>query len=289
MSARNRITRPRIGRLTSALTGAAALAAVGALTLTATGGTLGLAADAPAVPAPPASPTQANQIQNIDQVRTAIKGYYGDTETDAVDPVDGTKKLHEPSPDSAWSKRTYVVGARVKDYFRSQAQTWAAHPKKRAIILDVDDTSLVTYDYEIYSNFNYVPAVNAAFVNGAVFPGIKATEAVADYARAHDVEVIFLTGRPEAQRDGTVENLSKAGYGTVPTDHLFLKDQTNQSWLSSCSPSCTTIQYKSLTRKHIQDDLGYKIVANVGDQDSDLSGGYANKDYKLPNPMYYLP
>ena len=40
-----------------------------------------------AVPAPPASPTSADQIQNIDQVRTAIKAYYGDTPTTTVDPV----------------------------------------------------------------------------------------------------------------------------------------------------------------------------------------------------------
>ena len=34
--------------------------------------------------APPANPTSANQIQNIDQVKTAIKAYYGDTPTTAV-------------------------------------------------------------------------------------------------------------------------------------------------------------------------------------------------------------
>ena len=32
-----------------------------------------------AVAAPPANPTSADQIQNIDQVKTAIKAYYGDT------------------------------------------------------------------------------------------------------------------------------------------------------------------------------------------------------------------
>ena len=39
------------------------------------------------VPAPPANPTSANQIQNIDQVKTAIKAYYGDTLTTVNDPV----------------------------------------------------------------------------------------------------------------------------------------------------------------------------------------------------------
>ncbi len=182
-----------------------------------------------------------------------------------------------------------MVGARVKDYFRSQAQTWAAHPKKRAMLLDVDDTSLVTYDYEIYSNFVYNPPSTPRSSTRAVFPGITATRSGRGL-------------RPSPRRDGDLPDRASRGAARrapwrtsprpatpVPTDHLFLKDQTNPSWLSSCSPTCTTIQYKSLTRKHIEDDLGYKIVANVGDQVSDLSGGYANKDYKLPNPMYYLP
>jgi len=31
---------------------------------------------------------------------------------------------------------------------------------------------------------------------------------------------------------------------------------------------------------------GYVIVANVGDQNSDLVGGYCRKFFKLPNPFY---
>jgi len=31
---------------------------------------------------------------------------------------------------------------------------------------------------------------------------------------------------------------------------------------------------------------GYKIIANVGDQQSDLNGGYSERTYKLPNPIY---
>ena len=42
---------------------------------------------APDVSPPPAVPARASQIQNIDQVKTAIKGYYGDTVSSQVDPV----------------------------------------------------------------------------------------------------------------------------------------------------------------------------------------------------------
>jgi hypothetical protein len=47
------------------------------------------------------------------------------------------------------------------------------------------------------------------------------------------------------------------------------------------------VQYKSGTRKHIE-SLGYDIVANFGDQYSDLDGGYADKTFKLPNPTYFV-
>jgi len=30
-------------------------------------------------------------------------------------------------------------------------------------------------------------------------------------------------------------------------------------------------------------------VANVGDQLSDLAGGHAGRDFKLPNPFYHIP
>ncbi|HEY2522815.1 MAG TPA: HAD family acid phosphatase [Streptosporangiaceae bacterium] len=53
-------------------------------------------------------------------------------------------------------------------------------------------------------------------------------------------------------------------------------------------PACTTIEYKSATRKHISSE-GYSIVADFGDQYSDLLGGDAGHQVKLPNPMYYIP
>jgi hypothetical protein len=33
----------------------------------------------------------------------------------------------------------------------------------------------------------------------------------------------------------------------------------------------------------------YRIVANVGDQYSDLAGGHEDIGFKLTNPFYFLP
>jgi hypothetical protein len=240
------------------------------------------------VPAPPANPTSASQIQNIDQVKTAIKGYYGDTLTNVDDPVNGATKLHTFDPDGAYAHEVEGIAADAGKYL--------AHHHKRtagkAILFDIDDTTLNTYSYEIYSNFVYNPTTNAAFVNAAdpqIFPAVPGMVGLEKAAEANGYQVYFLTGRPIAQTSGTIANLQAAGYDVDPS-HVYLKDASGatEPWLSSCAPTCTTIQYKSLTRQHIE-SLGVEIVANFGDQFSDLKGGFADSTYKIPNPMYYLP
>jgi putative acid phosphatase of HAD superfamily subfamily IIIB len=52
--------------------------------------------------------------------------------------------------------------------------------------------------------------------------------------------------------------------------------------------SCPTSLYKSGTRAHLE-SLGWDILANFGDQFSDLVGGFADKTFKLPNPNYFCP
>ncbi len=156
----------------------------------------------------------------------------------------------------------------------------------KAILLDVDDTTLNTYSYEIYSNFVYNPTTNGYFVDVAVFPAVPHMVDLEHFAEAQGYTVFFLTGRPISQHEGTSANLTGEGYDVIDAN-LYLKD-TTAPWLSSCAPTCTTTQYKTLTREHIE-SLGYTIVANFGDRFSDLNGGFANKTFKVPNPMYFLP
>ncbi len=46
--------------------------------------------------------------------------------------------------------------------------------------------------------------------------------------------------------------------------------------------------FKAPARKKLEDE-GYKILVNIGDQESDLNGGFAENALKLPNPFYYIP
>ena len=57
-------------------------------------------------------------------------------------------------------------------------------------MFDVDDTTLNTYSYEIYSNFVYNPTSNAAFVNSGVFravPHMVDLEHFAEATRLQDL------------------------------------------------------------------------------------------------------
>ncbi len=239
-----------------------------------------------AVPPPPASPTSADQIQNIDQVKTAIKAYYGDTVTSTPDPVDGSTVLHEFSPTGAYAHEVSGIADQTRSYLDRRSTHPGSFDGKPAIVFDIDDTTLTTYDYEIYSNFVYNPTTNGKFVDNAVFPATPGMVHLTNWARSHGYTVFFLTGRPETQRPGTLTNLDNAGYRPF-SPRVFLKDQTLR-WLSSCTPSCTSEQYKTLTREHLE-HKGFDIVANLGDQFSDLRGGFADRTVKIPNPMYFLP
>ena len=279
--------------------GAAVVAAAVGVTVLLSPGSAGAdrpAAGGPGVPAPPTSPTSADQIQNIDQVKTAIKAYYGDTLAGKVDPVDNSidgkdNPIHTFSDTSAYADEVggvaddaqkYLAKNRVENHLTGQ----------KAVLFDVDDTTLNTYDYEIYSNFVYNPATNAAFVDNPNYQlrAVPHMVALENWAASNGYTVFFLTGRGVAQLAGTQQDLHGAGY-TFDDANVYTKDPADP-WLADCvtagKVTCSTIGYKSRTRAHIE-SLGYDIVANFGDQYSDLAGGYADQTYKLPNPMYYLP
>jgi len=178
----------------------------------------------------------------------------------------------------------------------------------QAIVLDVDDTTLATWNYEIFSNWAFNLTTNADFVNQQKFPAVPGMRKMVKNAANMGYAIIFLTGRPATQEAATLGNLTAdgvgvdAGYPTPTTlnggeDGLFTKPavvdyplflQQASATEISLGKSCTTVHYKSATRAHIE-SLGYEIVANFGDQFSDLVGGHADRTIKLPNPNYFLP
>jgi predicted secreted acid phosphatase len=167
-------------------------------------------------------------------------------------------------------------------------------PDRPAAVFDADDTTLMTYDMEDGAmKFNFDPAIqDSDWVQPQRFPATPGMpELVSDLADA-GCAIFGLTGRSDSQKYATLGNLTKAGYSDFRANHYFTK------WNSGTQPpayidcgsdnTCSTIEYKSQTRAHIE-DMGFQVVANFGDQFSDLIGGHAAKAYKLPNPTYYLP
>jgi predicted secreted acid phosphatase len=231
------------------------------------------------------TPQKADQITNIDILRTQIASYYDDP-----------AKTGTFGADSNYAREAESVAAAGSRWLQARAHK-SAMP---AIVLDVDDTTLTTWNYEVFSNWAYNPTTNLTFVTGQLFPATPGMVAMVTQAAAEGYAVFFITGRPTSQYDATLGNLTSDGIGVdagypVPTA-LFTKPSDPSLYpaylTAACSGDpggkCTTIHYKSATRAYIE-SMGYDIVANFGDQYSDLKGGYADNTFKMPNPNYYLP
>ena len=276
------------------------------------------------------TPQSERQMQNIDVGRAWAKNYYGAPTASSGSAGSWDTALNQTS--------NYANEARS---VASKGEGWLKKNRNvanRAIVLDVDDTTLTTWNYELYSNWDFNPTTNAQFVGltgstftGNAFPATPGMIDLVNQAKGYGYAVFFLTGRGDSQHQATIANLindTAAGYSEMPTvtisgktipevdanyqaptpidtghggftDGLFTKPPVGSypAYLNQpqyCGPaitagtSCATIAYKSGTRAYIESQ-GYDIVANFGDQFSDLLGGFAEKTFKMPNPNYYLP
>ena len=286
------------------------------------------------------TPNSESQMTNIDVARAYAKNYYG--APTAASGAGGTWSA-PLNMDSNYANEAESVA--------DQGENWLAARSKvpnRAIVLDVDDTTLTTWNYELYSNWDFNATTNGIFVGltpapvppgvttftGNMFPATPGMLDLVNQAKAEGYAIFWITGRGDSQHQATIANLQSdtaaglpdlttvtlngftipevdANYpGPTPitighggfTDGLFTKPPVGSypPYLDTpefCGPyihatptavSCPTIQYKSGTRAYIE-SKGYDIVADFGDQFSDLLGGYADKTFKLPNPNYYLP
>jgi predicted secreted acid phosphatase len=278
------------------------------------------------------TPNSEGQMTNIDVARAWAKNYYGAPAAVTGSGSSGTWNT-ALNPDSNYAKEARSVAREGGNWLKARSKV-----PMRAIVLDVDDTTLTTWNYELFSNWDYNPSTNAVFVGltgttftGNMFPPTPGMLELVNQAKALRYAVFWITGRGDSQHAATVANLvsdTQAGFSdisdvtysgkTVPeidamyptptpidtghggfTDGLFTKPPVGSypAYLDkpefcadaiASSASCPTTRYKSGTRAYIESQ-GYKIVADFGDQFSDLEGGYAEKTFKMPNPNYYLP
>lgn len=160
----------------------------------------------------------------------------------------------------------------------AEAKAWieqrAAQGGRLALVLDIDETAISNLRHMREMDFGYVPALWDQWVADADGPAIAPLLEVFRTARAHGVAVFFMTGRKTTDAPGTIKNLRDVGLGDYAG--LYFKPNDYRD---------TTQSFKTATRQKITED-GYTIIANIGDQHSDLDGGYAERTFKLPNPFY---
>lgn len=161
--------------------------------------------------------------------------------------------------------------------FRINQNNRLAHPKQLAVVFDIDETSLSNYDDMLYLDFGGTEHNIEALQSDAHDPPIPYTRTLYTYAKDHGISVFFVTGRSEHLRKITEKNLLEDGY--TEWAGLFMKPDDYTS--KSIAP------YKTAMRKRIV-GMGYDIVFNIGDQESDLKGGYADMAFKLPDPFYFV-
>lgn len=158
-----------------------------------------------------------------------------------------------------------------------------------AIVLDVDETSLSNWEVIKANDFGRVyngpcddlphgPCGLQAFGQLAQSTVIPPTMDVFNAAKQRGAAVFFITGRQESWRAATEQNLQAVGYTGY---ERLIMEPTGTHYVSAAD-------FKTPQRAAIEAE-GYTIIANVGDQPSDLAGGFAQQTYLLPNPFYRIP
>ncbi|MFI4937244.1 MAG: HAD family acid phosphatase [Candidatus Berkiellales bacterium] len=145
-----------------------------------------------------------------------------------------------------------------------------------AIIFDIDETALSNYrDLERLHFTHNTQALTAAYMMASA-PAIPPILDLYQYALSKKISVFFISERPNTPEISmvTVKNLKLAGFDQW--DDLILKPLDKQQ---------SDQDFKTAARRHISLQ-GFDIIINVGDQETDLKGGFAEVKIKVPNPFY---
>ncbi len=148
----------------------------------------------------------------------------------------------------------------------------------RAVVFDIDETLLSNWPYLNAQQFVLQLDTFAKWIRTGNGLPLAPTKEIYERAREHAIPIFLVTGRPQFLRAATIRDLKEAGYSGW--SGLYMKPATYKD------PSI--IPFKSGVRRMLT-EKGYDIILNVGDQKSDLAGGYARRAVKLPNPFYFIP
>ncbi|MFE9768605.1 HAD family acid phosphatase [Streptomyces sp. NPDC005808] len=155
---------------------------------------------------------------------------------------------------ATWQQDVQAVIDQATPYV--EERTAHADGQQLALVFDIDNTTLETDFHPWYE----LPT-----------PAVQASLALAEYAKSRGAAIFFVSARPGIIYSLTQSNLASVGY---PVDGLYVRDLPDLFAEVSA--------YKTGKRAEIE-SLGYTIIANVGNNDTDLVGGHAERTFKLPD------
>jgi predicted secreted acid phosphatase len=219
-------------------------------------------------------------IANFDSVKATIRAYYN--------APDGIANKHSSRYITEMKKLRDKWAPRLKERCANQV----GYGNRPAVVFDADDTTLWTYDMEDDAMaFNFDPALQDEWVQDARFPAVPGMKRVVKAAKEAGCKDLGRSGRGADQRNATLKNLRPYYGDAFRSKYYFTKwaDGKQPSYVTcEVADECTRVEFKSQTRAYAEKKFNVKIIANFGDQFSDLIGGHG-KPVKLPNPTYYLP
>ena len=176
----------------------------------------------------------------------------------------------------------YENGSYERDVARKMHEAEQLLPRRgayniigSAVVFDIDDTALSTYEYQKAMGFGHY---GLAWHQWLEMKRGKAIKPVLDFynqAKARGLTVFFVSGRREKFRAVTEENLRTVGFDGWKALYMKPDDFKSKS----------VVELKMAHRIAIEKQ-GYTIVLNIGDQTSDLEGGHAKHTVLLPNLIY---
>jgi predicted secreted acid phosphatase len=224
-----------------------------------------------AIAAPPAqlaaqadSATVLRQPTNVGDAKTAALSYHDS---------------------GAYDHDLTIVAGNARRWLQKRAPS----VQRPALVLDIDETALSNWEVIKLDDFGRpvdgpcvpesgAPCGWATWDQLGRDPAIAPILQVFHLAQALKITVFFITGRPESQRKATEHNLDAVGYKGY--QKLYMVPE------GAHFPSAA--DFKAPIRAEIE-QAGYTIVANIGDQPSDLQRGHAEKVFLLPDPYYRVP
>ena len=164
-----------------------------------------------------------------------------------------------------------VVARRIKAWIEERT---AKGGSKLTVVFDLDETLLLNWPHMSAMDFGYVKREWDRWVEDAKAPAIDSVREVYRTARRLGVDVIFITGRTEDARAGTERNLRSIECSDYAA--LIFRPSAQRG---------TSAAFKTGVRQKLTTE-GRTIIANIGDQESDLAGGFSERTFKLPNVFY---